>query len=232
MIGAGARFARSTARPKSWGGGFGSDTLIDVPTLFRRKSNNDAAETTETTVAGTRSKSYTPSKKDLGKATPKRVAFGRTIEKVPTNRREAMKRMRQKQREARLEARKGMMEGKEEHLLPRDKGPERALVRNIVDARRNVASYFLPVALLVVIGANGAMPPAIRLAANMLWFALAAGVIVDSYVLSIKIKKLLTARFPNSDKKPSKHYWYGIFRSISMRRMRIPAPKVKLGEKL
>lgn len=209
-----------------------------MPTLFRRKSNDDlpeaAAEVSAapTTVAGARSRSYTPSKKELGKVTPKRVAFGRTLEKPPANRREAARRLRQKQREARLEARRGMMEGKEEHLLPRDQGPERRLVRDIVDSRRNIASFFLPVALLVVIGANGAMPPAIRLVANMLWFALAAGVIVDSFLLSRRVKKVLTARFPNSPNKPRKHYWYAVFRSISMRRMRIPAPKVKLGEKV
>lgn len=136
-----------------------------MPTVFRRKpaepTPDPATEAGDASTAGARAKGYTLSKKELGLATPKRKQ-GRTAEPPPANRREAMKRMRRKQREARIEARAGMMAGKEEHLLPRDKGPERALVRNIVDARRNVASFFLPVALIVVVGSSGAMPPAVR----------------------------------------------------------------------
>ena len=108
-----------------------------------------------TATSSPSAKAYTPSKKDLGKVTPKRKAGGRrAAEPPPANRREALRRMRQKQREARAEARAGMMAGKEEYLFPRDKGPERALVRDIVDSRRNVATYFLPGALVVLIGSS------------------------------------------------------------------------------
>ena len=208
-----------------------------MSSLFRRKTEPSVTEEPPeaepesgvATVAGARSKSYTPSKKDLGQSTPKRKAGGRAVQAPPTNRREALKRMREKQRESRREAREGMMAGKEEFLPVRDKGPERALVRNIVDARRNAASYFLPAAFIVIIGASQAMPPAVRSAANILWVLIAAAVIVDSVLLTRKIKKLIAERFPKG--QTSGHTWYAIMRSISIRRMRIPAPQVKLGQK-
>lgn len=205
--------------------------------MFRRKAADDVTEPSSAedgsvvTVAGVRTKSYTPSKKELGKITPKRKAGGRIIEAPPANRREALKRARVKQRESRAEARAGMMAGKEEYLLPRDKGPEKALVRDIVDARRNLASYFLPGALIVVIGGSTAMPPQIRLGANLLWFMLALAVVVDSVLLTRRIKKLLTERFPRTTVRPRSLYFYAIMRSISFRRMRMPAPRIKLGDK-
>jgi len=214
-----------------------------VPSLFRRKSADlvtdslDEANAAESdgavaTVAGSRTRGYTPSKKDLGKITPKRKAGGRIAEPPPANRREATRRMRQKQREARAEARAGMMAGKEEYLLPRDKGPEKAVVRDLVDARRNVATYFLPGALIVLLGSSAAMPPQVRVGANLFWFLLALGVVVDSVLLSRRIKKVIGERFPQSTTRPRSHYWYAIMRSLSFRRMRMPAPRVKLGDKV
>lgn len=208
-----------------------------MPSLFRRKSAADVTDSSPdedgsvVTVAGVRTKSYTPSKKELGKATPKRKAGGRAVEAPPANRREALKRARIKQRESRAEARAGMMAGKEEYLLPRDKGPERALVRDIVDSRRNLASYFLPGALIVVIGGSAAMPAQVRLGANLLWFMLALAVVADSVLLSLRIKKVVTQRFPRTTVRPRSLYFYAIMRSISFRRMRMPAPRVKVGAK-
>jgi hypothetical protein len=207
-----------------------------VPSLFRRKPDDLVTKAVETVddsavATTTRAKAHTPSKRELGVATPKRKAGGRVVEPPPANKREAMKRMRAKQAEARREAREGMMAGKEEYLQPRDKGPERALVRNIVDARRNAASFFLPVALIVVIGASGQMPAVIRVGANLMWFALAIAVIVDSFLLTRRIKKLIPERLPKSTTPPKRHYAYAIMRSLQFRRMRIPKPAVRAGQK-
>jgi hypothetical protein len=213
-----------------------------VQSPFRRKSADpvdtvaeDAgtdADGSVTTVAGGRTRAYTPSKRELGQATPKRKQGGRVTEAPPANRREAMKRMRAKQREARSEARAGMIAGKEEFLPPRDKGPERALVRDIVDARRNIASYFLPGALLVIIGSSAAMPFYVQIGANLLWVLLAVGVIVDSFVLTRKIKRLISERFPKAARPAKSHYWYAIMRSLNIRKFRMPATRVKLGDKV
>jgi hypothetical protein len=206
-----------------------------VPSLFNRKSATPAAEdapAAEPEDAVVRGRAYTLSKKDQGKVTPKRAQGGRKVEPPPANRKEAMKRQREKQRQARLEARAGMMAGKDEFLPKRDQGPERSLARDVVDSRRNIASYFLPIALIVIIFTSQAMPPQIRLAANMLSIVTIAAVIVDSYLLTRKLRKALLQKFPKSANPPRRHYTYVIMRSLSIRRMRMPGPKVKLGQKI
>jgi Protein of unknown function (DUF3043) len=180
------------------------------------------------TSAAARSRGYTPSKQELGKVTPKRSMAGRrAVEAPPANRREAMRRARLKQRQARMEARAGMMAGKEEYLLPRDKGAERALVRDLVDSRRNIATYFLPGALIVIIASSQAMPAPVRYGANILWALLAVGFVVDSILLSRRVRRIVAARIANPR---GRNTWYAIMRSVSFRRMRMPAPQVKVGE--
>lgn len=203
-----------------------------MPSLFSRKPAEPAVEdapTPEPEDVAARARSYTPSKKDQGKVTPKRAQGGRKVEPPPANRREAMKRQRDKQRLARLENRQGMMDGKDEYLPRRDKGPERSLARDVVDARRNVASYFIPVAFILLIGTTTNVAT-VKFAANLLTFAMIAAVIVDSYLLTRRLKKAMHAKFP---KTPARlHYSYAILRSLSIRKWRIPGPKVKLGQKI
>jgi hypothetical protein len=192
----------------------------------------DAVPETTISVAGAKTKAYTPSKRELGHITPKRKVGGRVVEAPPANRREALKRQRERAREQRAETRAGMMAGDERYLMARDKGPERSLVRDIVDSRRNIASWFLPGAFVVILGSSGAMPPAVQLGANLFWVVLAAGVVVDSFLLTRKVRRLLTERFPKSDKLPRSHYWYAIMRSLNIRRLRMPAARVKIGDKI
>lgn len=212
-----------------------------MPSLFRRKPTDlveeaiDEAELTdpaEDAELERPTKGYTPSKRELGVPTPKRATAQRrrVIEPPPANRREAARRLRERRREQRTESLDGMRRGDEKYLLPRDRGPERALVRNIVDSRRTVGTWFFGGALIVLIGSSAAMPPLIRLVSNLLWILLAFGVIVDAVLISRKIKKLVGERFPDSTQKRRSLYLYGIMRSITFRRMRVPKPQVDIGE--
>lgn len=115
---------------------------------------------------------------------------------------------------------------------PRDRGPERLLARNVVDSRRNVGTWFFGGALIVLIGSNAAMPPVVRLVSNLLWGALALGVVVDSILISRKIRKLVRERYPNSGQRMGSLYLYAIMRSITFRRMRAPVPRVEIGDKV
>jgi hypothetical protein len=138
--------------------------------------------------------------------------------------------MRDKDRAERAERRQAMADGDERYLLRRDKGPERALVRNIVDSRFTVGTWFFAGALIVLIGSSAAMPDQIRLAANVLWVTLAAATIIDSILISRRIKRLVGGRFPKTTERFGSLYFYGVMRGITFRRMRMPRPKVKLGE--
>ncbi|MEH1011631.1 DUF3043 domain-containing protein [Micromonospora sp. CPCC 206060] len=204
-------------------------TLHPVPSLFRRKSSQlvDEAvpqETPDEQPTSVRSRGYTPSKKELGRVTPKRPAAGRrlTADPVPANKQEARERRRAARAQAAEEFRR---EGG-----PRDRGPERLLARNVVDSRRTVGTWFFGGALIVLIGSSQAMPPVVRLVSNLLWGALAIGVVIDSVLISRKIKKLVRQRFPKTDQRLGSLYLYAIMRSITFRRMRTPVPQVNIGD--
>jgi hypothetical protein len=209
-----------------------SANLADVQlSMFRRKSEVPAApEETVTPGTGAHPRAYTVSKREQGMTTPKRVQGGRRVEAPPANRREAVARMRQKDREDREQRRAGLVAGKEEYLPARDKGPERALVRDVVDSRRNLATYFLPGAIIVIFASAGTMPKQIQLAANLFWVVLALAVIIDSVLLCLRVKRLVLRRFPKATQQPRSHYFYAVMRAFQFRKLRLPAPKVKIGE--
>ena len=206
-----------------------------MPSLFRRKTDDAAppSPVEEEAANPARPKGYTPSKKELGVVTPKRTTNQRrVVEPAPQNRREAYKKMRERQKAERAEASAGMRAGDEKYLLARDRGPERALVRNIVDSRRTVGTYFFAGAIIVLIGSSARMPTFVQAAANILWAILAIGVVVDSILISRKVRRLVRERFPKTTQKMGSLSLYGMMRGLTFRRMRVPKPQVKLGDKV
>jgi Protein of unknown function (DUF3043) len=204
-----------------------------VPSLFRRKSDHlvedTVAEDTSESVEAHRPRGYTPGK---GKATPKRPRAG-AREAPPTDRKEAARRVRERERAARSEQRAGMMSGDERYLLPRDKGPERALVRDIVDSRRTAGTWFFSFAfLLLVISSVKILPGQFVLTANLVWLLLGFGVVFDSIMICRKINKLVTERVPKTQVRMTSLYLYAIMRALSYRRFRMPKPRVKIGDKI
>ncbi|GIF21067.1 hypothetical protein BJ973_005480 [Actinoplanes tereljensis] len=205
-----------------------------MSSLFRRKSADVATPETaeEVTDPSARPKAYTPSKKELGQATPKRQNTGRKVNApAPENRREAMKQMRERQRVERAEATEGMRNGDERYLLARDRGPERALIRNLIDARRTVGTWFFGGALIVLIGSTIQIRE-VQLASNIVWALLAVAVIIDSVLIARKVKKLVRERFPKSELRVGSLQFYGVMRGLTFRRMRVPKPQVQLGDKI
>ncbi|MEU5905538.1 DUF3043 domain-containing protein [Micromonospora sp. NPDC047527] len=197
-----------------------------MPSLFRRKSTDlvdEAASQVTPEESAERSRGYTPAK---GRETPKRPTVGRRPAGPtrPLSKEEERERRRKLRAEAAAEFRR---EGG-----PRDRGPERLLARNVVDSRRTVGTWFFGGALIVLIGSNAAMPPVVRLVSNLLWGALALGVVIDSLLICRKIGKLVRQRFPKTDQRMGSLYLYAVMRSITFRRMRAPAPQVKLGDKV
>jgi hypothetical protein len=204
-----------------------------VVSLFRRKSPASDVDLVEDAVDdveadASRPRGYTPSKRELGVQTPKRPSAGRrpggAAAGPPLTKEEARARRRELRQEAAAEFRR---EGG-----PRDKGPERALVRDIVDSRRTVGTFFFGGALLVLLGSNGAMPPIVQYVSNLLWVALALGVVIDGILISRKVKRLVRERFPDTTQRMGSLYLYAIMRSLTFRRMRVPNPRVKIGEKI
>lgn len=205
-----------------------------MPSLFRRKSPDLIADSIEQATVEpepVQPKGYTPSKRERGVPTPKRgpVDRRRTAEPPATTRREAYKRARERSRDDRRVAAEGMRRGDERYLLPRDRGPERALVRDVVDSRRTVGTYFFGGALIVIIGSWQTMPVVVQVASNLLWAVLALAVVIDSFLISRRIKRFLRDRFPKTKERIGRLYFYGIMRGLTFRGMRVPKPRVSVG---
>ncbi len=176
------------------------------------------------------SRAYTPKK---GEATPKRVSTGvRRPEPPAANRKEALARARVRQREQRAEAREKMMAGEEAYLLPRDRGPMRRLARDVVDSRRNAATFFFVGLFVVLLGTSQGFPQPVRIGANTLFLVLFAATAIDTFLLVRKVKALGSERFPKEAQATRGLFFYVVMRSISFRRLRVPKPQVKIGDKV
>jgi hypothetical protein len=204
-----------------------------VSSFFRRKTADtpdaDAAAESDSGVTAAADKAG-----GKGRPTPKRreaqaQAHRRLIEAPPANRKEAMKRMRERQRAERIEAREGMMRGDQRYLFPRDRGPVRALVRDLVDARRNVGTFFLAGAFVVLL-AGSINIPQVQAGANLLWLLMVLALLFDMVMLSRAIKRVVSERFPGTQEKMRSLYMYGALRSTVFRRMRTPRPRVEVGQ--
>ena len=206
-----------------------------MPALFR-KNTDDVTEPAEAPVveAPVRAKNSTPSKRELGQKTPKRrQTVRRTVQKPPADRKEAAKQLREKQRQERIERREGMLAGDERYLMARDKGPERALVRDVIDSRRTIGTWFFGLTFVVMlISFNQSLNPSVALSANLLFLLFAAATLIDSYIFCRKIKKLIQARYPKTTQRMWSLYFYAVMRGISFRFMRNPKPRVKIGAKV
>ncbi|GAA4230078.1 hypothetical protein GCM10022254_23990 [Actinomadura meridiana] len=167
-----------------------------------------------------------------GRPTPKR----RDAEKnrrqpitAPANRKEAYRKVRERQSTERTTARKGMAKGDERHMLKRDKGPVRKLARNYVDSRRTVGSYLMYAMFAIVLLSMLPIPVA-RLLVLFAPPLLLVAVFGEGLMLSRGIKKLAADRYPDED--ASGVGLYAAMRAMQIRRLRVPNPQVKIGEKL
>lgn len=172
-----------------------------------------------------------------GRPTPKRREAQRqrrTPVTAPKNRKEAARAAKAKTRAARSLYRTALRTGDERHLPPRDAGPVKRYVRDIVDARRNAGNYVLFAALGVVLLSTiaGAVPAlrGLQLVVVVAYPAMFFYIIADSYLLVRQVKRKVAAAFPG---EPTKGLGgYAVLRTFQMRRLRLPPPKVKLGEKV
>ena len=197
---------------------------------LRLPGRRDRAETTPDPAAAAEPQLVRTGSK--GRPTPKRTeAQGRRPgppPPPPTTRKEAYRRMREQQALRRTETRSGMARGEDDYLPARDRGPVRRLVRDVVDSRRNLGSFFLPVATLVLVGYF--IPnPAVQSYTVFVWFLYFLLIIVDSVVLGRRIRRTVAERFPGQPHRMRSLVWYGASRATMIRRWRFPRPVVALG---
>jgi Protein of unknown function (DUF3043) len=123
--------------------------------------------------------------------------------------------------------RERMMAGDEEYLLPRDKGPIRRYVRDVVDSRRNLLGLFMPSALALLFVSFAV--PQVQFYMSPVMLGLMAVMGTDAFLLGRKVAKKVDAKFPTNTESHWKLGMYAAGRASQMRRMRTPRAQVERG---
>jgi hypothetical protein len=132
-------------------------------------------------------------------------------------------------REQMADRRERMMAGDERYLLPRDQGPVRRYVRDIVDARRNLLGLFMPSALGLLFTMFAV--PQLQLYISPAMTALMGLMALDGLILGRKVARRVDEKFPSDTESRWKLGLYAVSRASQIRRLRAPRPQVKHGSK-
>ena len=165
-----------------------------------------------------------------GRPTPKRSEKQRRTGPVappPLTRKEAAQRQKEAAAAARARIKEGAARGDERYLAKRDAGPVRALVRDVVDGRRNVGDLLLPLALVLIV-ANLSGIRAVQNLGLLLWMVAILAMLVDVVLTATVIRRRVREQHPDESGMGG-HVTYGLLRSTVLRRFRLPPPRVSPG---
>jgi hypothetical protein len=167
-----------------------------------------------------------------GVPTPKRSeaqSNRRQPYQAPADRKAAARQARQRDRSDRARQQEGLQRGEEWAFPPKDRGPVRALARDVVDSRRGVGEYYMVmvVLLIVLLVLPGS---ATKILADAVVVVLLLAIVIEGYFVGSRVKKLAAERFP--DKSTRGVMAYTMMRGIQMRRLRMPKPRVQRGDKV
>ncbi len=204
--------------------------------MFKRRSNDapaaldDAPGLTAVDADAQPANAAVTAKK--GAPTPKRSeaeAKRRQPYQAPTDRKAAGQRSKQESRDERMRRSRAQQRGEEWALPPKDRGPVRALARDVVDSRRGIGEYYIftifLLIVLLILPWQGA-----KIAADGFVVLLLGIMLGEGWMVSSKVKRIAQERFPNESTRGVT--LYVTMRGISIRRMRLPKPRVTRGTKL
>jgi hypothetical protein len=128
--------------------------------------------------------------------------------------------------------REKMMAGEDAYLLPRDKGPVRRFVRDVVDARRNVLGLFMPAALGLIFVMLAVPSVTVQRILSPAMLVLVLIMVIDAFFVGRKVNRLVDQKFPDNVESGWKLGFYAASRASQLRRMRAPRPQVNRGDKI
>jgi hypothetical protein len=189
--------------------------------LFRRTREEAATPPLDETRPGGKGRP-TPTRKEAEAAAKARA-------KPPRTRKEIAAAQRSTKGESSARVRRGMRDGDERYLLARDKGPVRRFIRDFVDSRFSFIELIIPVLVVtMVLGYSG--NDTARSIGNSVLFGSVLLVALDMFMLRLRLRRQLAARFPGESTKGTTYY--AVTRAMQMKFMRLPKPKVKIGQEL
>jgi hypothetical protein len=202
---------------------------------LRLPGRRDRAETTDATTTDASADLTEQLVRESGKGrpTPKRSEAQSQRRSLANSnsklsRKDATRRQREARRADLARQREALASGDERYLPVRDKGPVRRFARDYVDSRFFVAEFFLPLAVVILVLSMiqaGAMQTYVLL----LWMLVILLIVINSVVLGFQLKRQLRKRFPDENLRGT--VAYALMRTLQMRRLRLPKPQVKRGER-
>jgi hypothetical protein len=190
------------------------------PPLFRRTEKfAEPSESTTNDAAGGKGRP-TPTRKEAEAAARERARAG-------MDKKAAQKLLRDKRSDSNRKMRQGLRTGEEKYLPARDQGPVRRFVRDWVDSRISVAEFLLPLLIVImVLQASGSHR--MQSFSSGLWAATILLLLVDTFWIRMRLHRALRAKFPDDSLKGTT--FYALVRMLQLRFMRLPKPRVKIGQ--
>jgi hypothetical protein len=197
--------------------------------VFRSRAKEEKAPADKAVVTDSKQPRHPQAPK--GRPTPKRSeaqSQRRSVANTSSSRKDASRRQREERR-AQLERQRQALAGGDERYLPaRDKGPVRKYARDFIDSRFNVAEFFLPMAVVILL-LSVVRVASLQTIALLLWLVVIVLIVLDSVVTGFRLRARLAERFPDDNRRGA--VAYALMRSLQMRRLRLPKPRVKRGER-
>ncbi len=121
-----------------------------------------------------------------------------------------------------------MKQGESWALNPRDRGPARALARDYIDSKRRISEYYMYI-LVLLLAAVFLRNKTEQQYISPLVLVLVVVILVDAQVIRRSLRRLIAERLPGESTRGLT--LYAVMRALQIRRFRIPAPRVRPGDK-
>jgi hypothetical protein len=167
-----------------------------------------------------------------GRPTPKRSEAEKRRREpynAPGDRKAAANQSRGRERSERTRRMEAMRRGESWALPRKDQGPVRALARDVVDARRGIAEYYLyGIVVLILL----LFVPALKgtVIVDVIILGVLAVIAGEGWYVSRKVLRLARERYPGESTRGVA--MYTALRGTQLRKMRMPAPRVQRGQKV
>lgn len=146
---------------------------------------------------------------------------------IPEDRKAAKAESKLAVREQRKVAQAGMAAGDERYLGPRDAGPQRRFARDWVDSRFNIGEYVLIFLLLIFVLM---WLPVQSVALTLIWivYGYILLCVLDAVIMTTRMHAAMRRKFGTVQRGTR---WYAAMRTFTIRRLRLPKPQVRRGER-
>jgi Protein of unknown function (DUF3043) len=165
-----------------------------------------------------------------GRPTPKRSEAERRRRQpttAPKDRKEASRVQRTRQRDDRSRRMEAVRRGEEWALPARDRGPVKALARDYVDSRRRFSEFYM-YGLLVLLALLFVRTSLVQTIIPVLVLGAVAVMLVEGFFIGRKVRAIAAERLPGQSTRGIG--LYAAMRALQIRKLRVPKPRVNVGD--